>query len=532
MKAIPTIEKKDGTWKLTVDGKPMILLAGEVHNSSSSSLAYMEQVWEQGKQLGMNCLLLPVTWELLEPEEGQFDFSMVDGLIEQARAHDMKISFLWFGTWKNALSTYAPEWVKRDMKRFRRAQLEKGRNFIRMRRFFNLTYSPLTYLCEETMQADAKAFAALMAEIRRVDADHHTVVSVQVENESGLMAAARDHSDEADALFYGRVPEDLAAYLRDHTGTMVHEVREAFASGAGEGSWEEMFGEQADEMFSAYYTARYVNIVASAGKKEYPLPMTVNCWLNREGAGPGAYPSGGPISKTREIWNFCAPEIDIYGPDIYLPAFREICEEYTRRGEPLYIPECPTHSYAASRNLLCIGKYHAMCYSPFGIEDMGKPLDAAAMALFGADASDPALQKSQDVKAYSQINHLLRGMIEKLLDKYGTDELDAASGEFEEESAFHMGGVEIKVKYTQKEGGCLVLRESGQEFYILAHHTWMNFQSDSAELPGIDILALEEGRFENGEWKRHRRLNGDETVANTFTAEGPVLLRVKLFTYA
>lgn len=532
MSAIPAIEKKNGVWKLMVDGKPMMLLAGEVHNSSSSSLAYMEQVWEQGKKLGMNCLLLPITWELLEPEEGRFDFSLVDGLIEQARAHKMKIGFLWFGTWKNAQSTYAPEWVKRDVKRFRRAQLEKGTNYVTVKKFYNLAYSPLSYLCEETMQADAKAFAALVGEIRRVDGEQHTVLTVQVENETGIMAAERDHSDEADALFYAPVPADFADYMRSHTDTMVPEVREAVLKGAKSGNWGEMFGDQAGELFSAYYVARYVNAVAAAGKKEYPLPMSVNCWLNREGASAGAYPSGGPISKVREVWNFCAPSIDIYAPDIYLPDFQGICAEYTRRGEPLYIPECPTHSYAASRNLLCVGKYHAMCYSPFGIEDMGQPLNPSQMALFGADASDPALAKSQDVETYSQINHLLRGMMDKILSCYGTEHLDAASGEFEQESVFHMDGVEIRAKFTQPEGGCLILRHSEQEFYILAHHTWLHFLSDCAERPGIDVLAFEEGHFVDSVWQRGRRLNGDEVVANTFTAEEPVLLRVKLFTFA
>lgn len=531
MQAIPMIEKKNGVQRLLVDGRPMILLAGEVHNSSTSSLEYMERVWEQGKRLGMNCLLLPVTWELLEPEEGHFDFTLVDGLIGQARQHDMKIGFLWFGTWKNAQSTYAPEWVKKDLRRFRRAQPEKGKNYLRVEKFYDLAYSTLSYLCEETMRADAKAFAALMAEIRRIDSDTHTVVCVQVENETGIMGAARDHSDEADALFYAKVPSDLTDYLRSHTDTMVPEVREAFLGGKGAGSWEEMFGDLAEEMFSAYYTARYVETVASAGKREYPLPMSVNCWLNREGARPGMYPSGGPISKVREIWNFCAPSIDLFGPDIYLPAFREICAEYTRRGEPLFIPECPTHAYAASRNLLCIGRYHAMCYSPFGIEDMGQPLNPSQMALFGADAGDPALNTSQDVETYSQINRLLGGMMDRLLARYGTEQIDAASGEFEPENSFYMDGVEIRVKYTRPEGGCLILRESEQEFYILAHHTWMNFRSDSAELPGIDVLALEEGYFENGVWKRIRRFNGDEIVANTFTAEEPVLLRAKLFTY-
>ena len=186
-----------------VAGRPFIMLAGEVHNSSSSSLAYMEQVWEKANALGMNCLLLPVTWELTEPEEGKFDFSLVRGLIEQARRYGKKISFLWFGAWKNAQCYYAPEWVKTNPARFHRAQVVKGKNFIYNVDFYNMPYSSLSYLCEETRLADARAFARLMAYIREIDSEAHTVVSVQIENETGLMGAAREHSDQADALFAG-----------------------------------------------------------------------------------------------------------------------------------------------------------------------------------------------------------------------------------------------------------------------------------------------------------------------------------------
>ena len=531
MDAIPHIELVNRTPTLMVDGKPLILFAGEAHNSNSSSLSYMEQVWQQAKILGMNCLLLPVTWELIEPEEGRFDFSLVRGLIEQARRYEMKLSFLWFGTWKNAQSTYAPEWVKTDLQRFPRAQVEKGKNFIRVKEFYNIPYTTLSYLGEATMRADARAFGRLMAEIRRLDGDIHTVVTVQVGNETGIMGAPRERSDEADALFFGPVPADFAAYMRAHADTMVPEVREAVRSGAETGAWQEVFGKEAEEIFSAYYIARYVNTVAEAGKKEYPLPFSVNCWLNKAGDPAGVYPSGGPLSRVREVWRYCAPNIDLYCPDIYLPAFREICEEYTRRGEALYIPECATHSYAASRNLLCIGKYHAMCYSPFGFEDMGLPLNANQMALFGADATDPALKKSQDVETYGKINHLLRGMADKLVAAYGTEHLTAGSGEFEKNALLHIDDIEIQIRYEQPEGGFLILRDGKNEFYILAYQTWLNFLSGREDKPGIDVLAFEEGHFEDGEWQHVRRLNGDEVVGNTFTAEEPVLLRVKLFTY-
>lgn len=181
----PHMGQINGRPILMVDGKPFIMLAGEVHNSSSSYLTYMEQVWEKAEALGMNCLLLPVTWELTEPEEGRFDFSLVRGLIEQARRYGKKISFLWFGAWKNAQCYYAPEWVKTDLARFHRAQVVKGKNFIYNADFYDMPYSSLSYLCEETYKADTRAFGRLMAYIREIDNGEHTVVSVQVENETG-----------------------------------------------------------------------------------------------------------------------------------------------------------------------------------------------------------------------------------------------------------------------------------------------------------------------------------------------------------
>ena len=94
----PHIAEINGHKTLIVHDEPFIMLAGEVHNSNSSCLEYMKSVWEQAEMLGMNSLLMPISWELTEPEEGIFDYSLVDGLIAQAREHGMKIGFLWFGS--------------------------------------------------------------------------------------------------------------------------------------------------------------------------------------------------------------------------------------------------------------------------------------------------------------------------------------------------------------------------------------------------------------------------------------------------
>ena len=243
MKKIPYITQQGNRKVLMVDDAPFIMLAGEVHNSNSSSAACMEQVWNRAKELEMNTLLLPVTWELIEPQEGVFDFSLVDGLIQQARRKEGKLGFLWFGSWKNAQCYYAPEWVKADTQRFRRAQVSRGKNFCRLDNFYGMSYTSLSYLCEETKKADAKAFAALMAHIRDVDEEENTVIAVQVENETGLMGSARERSEEADALFAAQAPEEFVHYMKEHTSTMVPQIKAAVEAGAESGSWEEVFGE-------------------------------------------------------------------------------------------------------------------------------------------------------------------------------------------------------------------------------------------------------------------------------------------------
>lgn len=277
---IPHISQINGHSVMMVKGKSFILLAGEVHNSDSSSPAYMERIWDIADQLGMNTLLLPVSWEMIEPEEGHFDFSVPQALIDQARNRDMHIVFLWFGSWKNAECMYAPAWVKTDLVRFPRAQIEKGKNkadrTISPSIPVKMPYTTLSYLGEETAKADARAFATLMTFLKGYDSVQQTVVAVQVENETGLLGAAREISDAADARFAAAVPADFTAYMRDHTETMTEEIRAAVLVGQAAGTWTEVFGGAAEEIFSAYHVARFVNTVAEAGKAIYPLPMTAN----------------------------------------------------------------------------------------------------------------------------------------------------------------------------------------------------------------------------------------------------------------
>ena len=531
--SITHLKEVRGKKLLMVHDKPFIMLSGEVHNSNSSSLEYMEQVWEKAKNLGMNSLLLPITWELLEPEEGVFDFKLVDGLIEQARKYGMRISFLWFGAWKNAQCYYAPEWVKTDLIRFKRAEMEKGKKFRRRTEFYDMPYTTLSYLCEETNKADAKAFRALMAHIKDVDEQEQTVIVVQVENEPGVMGFAREHSDEADALFAAAVPQDFADAMRAHTDTMAKDVRAAVESGKAKGSWEEVFGEVAEEIFSAYYVSSYINKVAAAGKEVYPLPLSANCWLDK-GEAAGKYPSGGPVSRMMEVWKYCAPSIDIIAPDIYVPNFCEVCDQYVKMGNPLFIPETATHSYAGPRQVYVVGHYHALCYSPFGFEEMGGPFTVAAGYLFGMDTTDPALATPQDPEEYAWFSKTLNEMMPVLTEKYGTSDLQAVTSEREGVDTMLFGDYGFKAimnspRMEKKDGVCLALKSAENEFYVIANRCMLLPITVNPEKPFLDILSLEEGEFEDGQWKRGRRLNGDEVSMMTY--DKPTLLKIKLFAY-
>ncbi len=111
---LPYLEKQRTAHQLIVGDKPFLIIGGELGNSSASSLSYMKDIWPTLLKLNLNSVLIPVYWELIEPVEDEFDFSLVDSLIYQARRNDLKVVFLWFGTWKNSMSCYAPKWVKTD----------------------------------------------------------------------------------------------------------------------------------------------------------------------------------------------------------------------------------------------------------------------------------------------------------------------------------------------------------------------------------------------------------------------------------
>jgi hypothetical protein len=336
----------------------------------------------------LNSALVALSWAQIEPEEGKYEFALVDGLIQEARRNRLKIVFLWFGAWKNGLSSYAPYWVKKDYKRFPRIRITGGR-----------TLELLSTFSTATRDADARAYRALMRHIKEVDARDHTVVMMQVENEVGVLRDSRDRSEAANAAYAGPVPKEFMSHLQKHRDALAPELRDVWAANGFKtaGTWAEVFGAgkpdsvevpiqttsppmsreehetawrkltwPSDEIFMAWHYARFLNKVVEEGKAEYNIPMFVNAWLQQPNtAWPGTYPSGGPLPQVNDVWRAGAPSIDMLTPDIYIPYFDETCERYLRNGNPFFIPETRPSTANA---LVAIGKYGAIGFSPFGIE--------------------------------------------------------------------------------------------------------------------------------------------------------------------
>ena len=285
---------------------------------------------------------------------------------------------LWFASWKNGLSGYPPDWVKRDFQRFPRAQIVGGSWPVfgygqpRVQITGSRSIELLSPLGDATRDADARAFAALMRHIKEVDGQQHTVIGIQVENEVGMQGDTRDRSPAANKAFDGPVPKELMDYLQQHKDTLIPELRKVWEAAGFKtsGTWEEVFGKgrPTDEIFMAWYFSRYVGRVVEAGKAEYPIPMFTNCPQSGFGRAPRGGQSGGPMPDAMDVWRAGAPRIDLFGPDTYGFDFLASSARYTQSGNPLFVPETSSGLEGAARALYAFGRHDAIGFSPFGVD--------------------------------------------------------------------------------------------------------------------------------------------------------------------
>ena len=313
----------------------------------------MKPIWSKLVEAKLNTVLAGVSWAQIEPQEGKFDFSVLDGIIRDARSHNLRLVLLWFATWKNGSSSYPPDWLKKDFERFPRGQIAGGKSI-----------ELLSPFSDANRDADARAFAALMRHVKEVDGRQHTVITIQVENEVGMPSDSRDRSPVANQAYAGPVPKELMDYLQEHKDTLIPEFRQVWETAGFKtsGTWEEVFGkgDATDEIFMGWNFARYVGRVAEAGKAEYPLPMYMNAWTY--GISNPSKRAAAPMPELIDVWRAGAPRIDMFSPD-NATNFVVMCAKYTQSGNPLFIPEESPGPEGAARALYAFGRHDAIGYS-------------------------------------------------------------------------------------------------------------------------------------------------------------------------
>jgi len=545
---IPHLQKQGTATQLIVDGKPFLMLAGELRNSSSSTNTFLQPIWPAMVAMHLNTVLSAVHWELIEPQEGKFDFSLVDSQIRDAQTYKLRLIFLWFGSWKNGVSSYVPAWVKTNEQRFLRVQDKDGKGI-----------ETLSTLSAANRDADVKAFRALMRHIKEVDASRR-VIMIQVENEVGVLGDSRDRCEAANQAFAAPVPQQLLDYLSANKERLHPQLRKAWEAAGSKtsGNWEQVFGKApyTDELFMAWNYASYMNQVASAGKAEYPIPMYVNTWCSMPAPerGPGTYPSGGPEPQVQNIWKLAAPAIDVRSPDLYspnLPVWVEWYRESYKPADPLFIPETDSNT-GVYHSFYVFGQHDGMGFTPFAIDEYALPRP-------GAQAKVPA--ELPLARSYG----ILAELSPVILENQGKGKMaGVVVGADEPPQKLPLGNYVLEVSYPRSRrqpaaaaapppaqapvslepveatnrSGALFIALGADEYLVAGSGPVdVRFAPNTPGDPIAGILSIEEGTYVDGRWVAGRRLNGDENGGGKNlrlggdSSRNGLVQRIKLYRY-
>ena len=472
MKQKSELRKINGHKVLYVDGNPFIILSFQLNCDSCYDAGVIDRLLKNVARIGANSVALLLYWRLIEPNEGEYDFSILEAMIDSADRYGLKIVLVWFGTYKNSTIHYAPDWVVEDETRFTRV-MRKDRSMIRYVACQN---------CKTTLDKDAQAVEHVFSYLREYD-KNHTVILFQVNNETGILGGTvRCHCDTCNQLFY-------------------------------DGEYIEKYSERAEEVFSAESNLRFQETIAARARAIYDIPCYMNAWLHKnipnDLAGVG-YPSGGPVRCTMDIFLKNKKAIDFIAPDIYMTGYRDfmrICSEYKSDNNPLYIAEhgLGKNSRAYKNVYYGIGEFSILGFDPWAIDcSFPNVTESPLVDMVTERWNDEAYDMSDSYIPINQARVLVAENMGTSMLKYWVQE------EGESNISLSFDDVNVLVTY-QGAGSCdgvssnnpkehvsdsrgIVIRLDNKKFLTLGCNSFIQFVDANGEL--LEIKRSERGHYE------------------------------------
>jgi hypothetical protein len=535
----------------TSNGKPVFPVGGQTHNSAAYSAKLLDRAFLALKAMNANTIEIPVYWETIEPREDRFDFSEVEAIWRRVKSEGLYLILLWFGTWKNGTAKYVPGWVKTDQNRFPLVQAADGTKI-----------SVLSSHYEETLKADAKAFAALCKFLHDLDPRQETLIAVQVENEPGIMnGPARDYSKAAEEEFNSPVPELLIQKLEQHPESPVSLLWHK--NGNRRNNWKSAFCPRAEEFFTAYSIANFIDRVAETGQEEFDIMMYANAWVEFHRLRiPGIdYPAGGPAARVLDIWKWSAPHLDLLAPDIYQQTrydYLGCCEDYSRYDNPLYVPESGPQEWNSRFLFEAVGRYRSIGHCIFGVESMieedgtissGCVPTIGSMKILSALAGGLLKWRDKEIQVVNQEEFSLYqymqfdGWVAMVRFTISPASLGFDTKDWNWHDYDHKD-YPVQQKAQNRRGRGLIVQTGPDEFHVAgdAFRVWFvpasRVQGEPFPLASSDFnlvrevgyVSVEEGRFDaDGIFVVNKRRNGDEVDFGVWADADVGVVRAKLW---
>ena len=96
---VSKVATENGKTYLEVDGKPFPLLGAQIRldallNCDKMSINEVENYFKKAQELGVNCVQIPISWNMIEAKEEKYDFNIVNSILQFANKYDLKIELL------------------------------------------------------------------------------------------------------------------------------------------------------------------------------------------------------------------------------------------------------------------------------------------------------------------------------------------------------------------------------------------------------------------------------------------------------